>query len=103
MIFSVSIFLNSVERKILRLQSLDKRVAIAAKIFLDDIVDSLVHKMIRNLKFLFVEGLDDQLAIDQILQRRLARFLNLFDQFFAVEIARAAFSRAAPTSPRTCE
>ena len=33
-------------------------------------IDFLVHIMIRNLVTLFVEGLDDELAIDQIFQRR---------------------------------
>ena len=40
--------------------------------------DLLVDEMIGNLVTFLVEGLNDQLAIDQILQRGLARFLDLF-------------------------
>ena len=52
-------FLELAQRVVLRLERLDKRVAVAAKAFPDDIVHALVHNVIRDLKAFLFERLDD--------------------------------------------
>ena len=80
------LFLEFGQRIILRLERLDERLAIATETFPDDFVHSLVDEMVRKFEFFLGEGLHDQLPIDQILQRGLPGRLDLFRQFFSLEL-----------------
>ena len=51
---------------VLRLQGFDKRVAVAAKRFPDDLLHLLIHEMIRNLIAFLFESLNDEAPIDQV-------------------------------------
>jgi len=72
------------ERIILGLQRLDEGVAVAAEIVANDVVDSFFNEMLGQLEFFLVEGLDDQLTIDQVLERGGAGGLDLFVELLAV-------------------
>ena len=65
--------------EILRLEGLNERVAVAAEIGADDIVHPFLNEMVRNLVIFLLERLKDQLAINQVLERCLARFLHFLD------------------------
>ena len=78
--------LEFAQRIILSLQRFNKCVPIAPEILVDDLVHPLIDVMIGDLVVLFLEGLDDQLAIDQILEPELADFPHFFDQFLAGEL-----------------
>ena len=77
MIFSNSFFLNSLREKFCARSASIKVLPFAAEILADDVVHALLHEIIWQRKFLFLERLHDELAIDQILQRLLLGFLQL--------------------------
>ena len=57
-------------------------------------IDALIDEVRRNDEFLLVEGLNDQLAIDQILQARPCAFGDFLHQLFAgILRAKQAFAR----------
>ncbi|MEY2480727.1 MAG: hypothetical protein QOI04_1654, partial [Verrucomicrobiota bacterium] len=54
------------------------------EIVANDIVDPLVHEMLRKFEFFLVERLDDELAIDEVLESGTPGGLDLLVQFLAV-------------------
>src|SRR4029077_16698142 len=69
------------QRVVLRFQRFDKRVAVATKRFLNDLMYSLIHDMIRDFVAFFLERLYDEPPIDQIFYCHLAQFRQFFRQF----------------------
>ncbi len=53
------------------------------KLFFDHLIDPLVDEMRRNRELLLVESLDDELAIDQVLERGFPQFDNFLHQLLA--------------------
>ena len=54
------------------------------EIVANDVVDSFFDEVLGQLEFFLVEGLDDELAIDQVLERGGAGDLDLFLEILAV-------------------
>ena len=59
---------------VLRFERFDKRVAVATKRFLKNLLDSLVHEVIRDFEAFFFERLNYEPPIDQIFYCSLAQF-----------------------------
>ncbi len=87
------------DRVVLRLQRLDKGIAVAAEILPDDFVHPFFNVMIGNLIALLFERLDNQLPIDQVLAGPLRRgSLILVSKLFAGGLrTQQLFSRRRPT------
>src|SRR4029079_5639208 len=67
----------------LGLQGLDKGVAIAVKVLANNLLDPLVEVVVGNLVALFFECLNDELAVDQILEGCGACLRDFLGQLFA--------------------
>ena len=72
--------------EVLGFERFNEGIAVAAEILPENFVDSLFDEMIRNLKVVFFKRLNDQLAIDQILECGLAGLFNFFDELVAAEL-----------------
>ena len=78
--------LEFAKRIILRLKRFDERVAIATEIFADDVVHLFLNEVVRDLEIFLLEGLKDQLPIDQIFERSLSCFFDFTDQLIVLEL-----------------
>ena len=70
-------------RVTLRLQRADECLPVAAEFTAYDFLDPTIDDVLRDRKILLFELLEDQLAVDEILQRALAGVTHLVDQFLA--------------------
>ncbi len=70
-------------RIFLRLHRLDEGVTVATEVVFDHLVHPLVDEVRRNRELLLVESLDDELAIDQVLERRFPQLGDFVHQLLA--------------------
>ena len=80
------------QRVVLRFERFDKRVAVATKRFVNDLIYSLIHDVVRDFEAFFFECLNHEPPIDEVFYCELAQFLHFFLQFIpGVLLAEHAF------------
>ena len=76
---------KALERVALGLQGADEREAVALELFADDGVDVVIHGVFRDIEFVLLKILQNELAVDEFVDGRQPGFLDFIFKLLPME------------------